>query len=122
VLLSGGTIVILSLDFLHKTVHIPFLLALQSCTAATPKTYMTKTDEWLNSTFRALNIPSDATFGCTSSSRWGMFMKISICGSAIYRYKRCDFGCNYSTIKGTLLKEQRTSSAINRIPLDEFYW
>jgi len=45
-------------------------------------------------------------------------MIISMCYSAIIRYKFYDFGCNWSIIKGTLLEEQRTISAVNRIPLE----
>ena len=82
---------------------------------------MTKTDECLSSTFRAFTIPSNVTF------RLYFVFQLSCVHENFHSWlwansqQTFDFGCNWSIIKGPALEEQRTISAVTRIPLEGFY-
>ena len=89
------------------------------CECVTVGIYMTKIGESVKSTFRALTILSNVTF------RLFIVFKLSYVHETFHLWLRkfaTDIWCTCSIINGTLLEDQRTLSAVTRIPLEGFYW
>lgn len=60
-------------------------------------------------------------FVLTSASVRGIFLKIHTSRSPRMPYKLCRFGCDRSLIKGTLLGELSTYSALPRLAMERFF-
>ena len=59
---------------------------------------------------------------CIYLCTWEIFMKLRTIHSLCMCYNWFKFGCNWSIMKGTLLKEQNTFSGLSRLKLDRSLW